>query len=211
MLSRIERTEFAWSPNQLRRQLFVNHQDNFAQSRNEPTILLTEHKFAKGSVWKILLAALLLLFVAIGRLSASNDELSFIKLIDGYSLREESSVDSVAWTIQKKDGPSIHFEAGFSQGLWADPKQSKSYSWYRVQTVNGYEVRFALVKPGLRTRWEPEDSRGLAPGNILLVTFLLDGEQSFHTANFSAKVANSHELADVLLMVLTFNPSKGKF
>lgn len=54
-------------------------------------------------------------------------------------------------------------------------------------------------------------SRGLPPGNILLVTFLLDGEQSFHTANFAAKIGNERELADVLLMVMTFDPSKGRF
>jgi hypothetical protein len=43
------------------------------------------------------------------------------------------------------------------------------------------------------------------------VTFLLDGEKSFHTVNFSAKIASEQELADALLMVMTFDPSKGKF
>ena len=43
--------------------------------------------------------------------------------------------------------------------------------------IHGYDVRFAVVKAGLKTQWEPNESRGLAPGNILLVTFLFEGSR----------------------------------
>jgi hypothetical protein len=152
-----------------------------------------------------------LVFIFTARPCAPTDALDSVKLLDGYSLVRESAVDAVTWMIEKKGGLSIHFEAGFSEGLWADPKDVHSYAWTRGQTVNGYKVLFALIKPGLRTRWEPKNSRGLPPGRILLVTFLLDGEKSFHTVNFSAKIASEQELADALLMVMTFDPSKGKF
>jgi hypothetical protein len=132
-------------------------------------------------------------------------------LLDGYHASHKSAADATAWTIEKKGGPSIRFEAGFSEGSWVSPKEADSYAWTRIQTVNGYKVLFALIKPGLRTRWEPGDNRSLPVGNILLVTFLLGGEGSFHTADFAAKVADSNELADVLLMVMTFDPSKGTF
>ena len=158
-----------------------------------------------------LLTVAVLVFMFTALPCAPRDARDPVKLLGGYSLMRESVVDAVTWTIEKKGGLSIHFEAGFSEGLWADPKDVHSYAWMRSQTVNGYEVLFALTKPGSRTRWEPKDSRGLPAGSILLVTFLLDGEQSFHTANFSAKIASEQELADALLMVMTFDPSKGKF
>ncbi len=159
----------------------------------------------------ILAASIPLVLFMTPRPSSSKDTAGFIKVLDGYSIKKESAVDAITWTIEKSGGPSLQFEAGFSEGLWADPKDAKSYSWMRTQLVNGYKAIFALVRPGLNTRWEPKNVRGLPPGNILLVTFLLESKNSYHTANFSAKVASDQELADVLLMVMTFNPSKGTF
>jgi hypothetical protein len=83
-----------------------------------------------------------------------------------------------------------------------------TYSWYREQNVNGCKVILAMVKPGQKTVWEPENSRGMVPGNILLVTFVLSKSNPNYTANFWAKVANQEELIDMLLMVMTFDPSK---
>lgn len=141
----------------------------------------------------------------------SSDAPDFLKLLNGYSIVRESTMDAVTWTIEKEGGLRIHFEAGFSEGMWVDQKDAHSYVWSRTQSVNGYKAFFALIKPGLRTRWEPKNSNGLPPGNVLLVTFLLDGERSFHTANFSAKITSDQELVDTLLMVMTFDPSKGTF
>jgi hypothetical protein len=64
--------------------------------------------------------------------------------------------------------------------------------------------------PGLRRSGSRINSEGLSPGNILLVTVLIDGDRSKYTANFAAKVTNSQEVADALL-VMTFDPSKGAF
>jgi hypothetical protein len=134
-----------------------------------------------------------------------------LKLLEGYTLQRGSAIDAVVWTIEKRGGLRISFEAGPSEGAAANPSEKNEYSWYREQTVSGYSVRFALVKAGLKTHWEPSDSRGLPLGNILLVTFVLERDHPDHTANFCAKVANSQEIADALLMVMTFDPSKGTF
>jgi hypothetical protein len=142
---------------------------------------------------------------------AAVDSLGGLKLLEGYTLQRGSAIDAVAWTIEGKDGFRISFEAGPSEGPAAEPSEKSKYSWYREQTVNGYPVRFALVKAGVKTQWESSNSRGLPPGNILLVTFLLDRNHPDHTANFCAKVANEQEIADTLLMVMTFDPSKGTF
>jgi hypothetical protein len=141
----------------------------------------------------------------------SHSDIAGLRLLDGYSATRESAVDAAAFTIEGKSGLKINFEAGPSEGSWADPQDEQKYAWYREQRLHGYTVRFALVKMGLKTQWEPEESRGLPPGNILLVTYLLRGANSKHTANFSAKVASSEELADALLMVVTFDPSSNKY
>jgi len=134
-----------------------------------------------------------------------------VQLLDGYSAKRVSSADALVWAIEGKSGLKISFEAGPNEGSWADPGDRVKYAWYREQMTHGIRVRFALIKANVKTQWEPSDDRGLPPGNILLVTYLLDGEKSSHTANFAAKIANQDEFADALLMVTTFDPSKGKF
>jgi hypothetical protein len=132
-----------------------------------------------------------------------------IKLLPGYSMHREQAVDASAWTIEKGTGLTINYEAGPSEGSAADPGKQNIYSWYKEQMVNGYKVRVALIKPGQKTVFEPEGNQGQEPGNILLITFLLDSKKSGFAANFVAKVANSEEIADILLMGLTFDPRKG--
>jgi len=55
--------------------------------------------------------------------------------------------------------------------------------------------------------WEPDNPRSPELGKILLVTFPL-GIQADDTANFQAEIINEQELADALLMRLTFDPAK---
>jgi hypothetical protein len=133
-----------------------------------------------------------------------------IQLLDGYSAKRGSAIDAVAWTIEGKNGLKIHFESGPSEGLGVDPKDRPKYEWYREQRVNRRKVFIALIKPGVKTDPDLDAERNLPPGNILLVTFPLEGSKD-HAANFAAKVASSGEMADVLLMALTFDPSKGVF
>jgi hypothetical protein len=158
-----------------------------------------------------LLAKFVIFAVLTGQPSRAQSAFGGLQLLNGYSAKQAPAVDASAWTIEGKDGFKVNFEAGPNEGSWADPEDRGKYAWYREQVIHGVNVRFALVKPGLKTQWEPDNSRGLSPGNILLVTFLLGGEKSSHTANFSAKIANQEEFADVLLMATTFDPSKGKF
>lgn len=133
-----------------------------------------------------------------------------IQLLDGYSAERGSAIDAVVWTIEGKNGLKIHFESGPSEGLGADMKDRAKYEWYREQTVNRRKVFLALKKPGLKTDPDLDAERDLPPRNILLVTFPPGGNKD-RAANFIAKVANSGEMADVLLMALTFDPIKGEF
>jgi hypothetical protein len=153
------------------------------------------------------LIAAILICILPYNLPSSEQSFGGIKLLEGYKIKKDWAVDAAAWTIYKKGGLTIEFEAGMNEGLWADPKDRGTYAWYREQTVNGHKVMLALIKPGLKTVWEPDNPRNPDLGNILLVTFPLGGLPD-NTANFKAEILNDSEMADMLLMVLTFDPSK---
>ena len=73
--------------------------------------------------------------------------------------------------------------------------------------MNGYTVRFALTKPDVSTEWDEEGE--VHPGSVLLVTFPHGSpDLPANSANFKAKITNPLDMADVLLMVLSFDPSK---
>ena len=158
-----------------------------------------------------LFVAVSLLSVLAATLFGAQDGFGGIHLLDGYTAMRKSAVDAAVWNIEGKNGFKIHFEAGPNEGSWASPREIHKYSWYREQILRGCLVRYALVKSGLKTQWEPDDGRALAPGNILLVTFLVTKDKPDHTANFSAKIGSREELADALLMVSSFDPTKGNF
>ena len=144
--------------------------------------------------------------------STPPSEFGGIHLLKGYSAERSWAVDATAWEIKGPNEFLIDFEAGDES--WADPNGLHQYTWYQEITIHGHTVRLALIKPGLKTQWEPEHDRNLAPGNILLVTYVLWPATKLypeHSANFRAKVNGPGELADALLMVLTFDPSQGEF
>ena len=157
------------------------------------------------------IVATLTLLVTLGVLPFGSERgFGGIQLLDGYSAKQGSAVDATVWTIQGKSGLIIHFEAGSSEGRVVDLKDKEKYAWYREQTVNGHKVLLALIKPGVKTDADLDAERNLPPGNILLLTFPLSGHRD-HAANFVGKIANQEEMVDMLLMVLTFDPSKGNF
>ena len=140
--------------------------------------------------------------------SAGDEKYGGIKLLEGYQITRGWDVDAAVWSIHKTGGLTINYAAGLNEGRAADPATKEEYSWFREQTINGHKVFLAFIGEGVKTGWEPADSRGLKPGNILLITFPMSENIPSFAANFRAKIAGPSELADVLLMVLTFDPSK---
>jgi hypothetical protein len=130
-----------------------------------------------------------------------------LRLLDGYKFKRSSTTDTINGLIYKEGGLTIEFESGISEGYAADPKGRAKYVWYREHVVGGHKVMLALTKPGVGTAWKPEKPRGSSPANILMVTF--PGRFGpDDAANFYAEVLNEQEAADMLLMVLTFDPAK---
>jgi hypothetical protein len=137
----------------------------------------------------------------------AGDLKSSIELLDGYRLTKDFAVDAAANTIEGERGFKIEFEAGPNEGLWADPAKATDYAWYRRLKIRGCTVHMALIKRGLRTVWEPAGAEKEL-GNVLLVTFSPRPEDQEYTANFSAKIHDEKELADALVMILTFDTKK---
>jgi len=149
------------------------------------------------------IAVLLLLSTAL----ADDPPYGGVKLLEGYRYKRSRSVDTINGLIYKEGGLSIEFESGISEGYAVDPKELKNYIWYREQEINGHKVFLALTQSGVGTRWEPEKPRRSGSRHILIVTF--PGKFGpMDAANFHAEVLNDTEIADMLLMVLTFDPTK---
>ncbi|MCA1593392.1 MAG: hypothetical protein LC754_12235 [Acidobacteria bacterium] len=127
-----------------------------------------------------------------------------IKLLEGYRYKRSQSVDTINGLIFKDGGLRIELESGISEGYAVVPRERGKYIWYREQEVNGHKVLLALARPGV-TKWRPEKPRG--SDHILMITF--PGKFGpMDAANFYAEVKDDYEIADMLLMVLTFDPTK---
>ena len=128
-----------------------------------------------------------------------------VKLLEGYKYRRTQTTDAIGGMIYKEGGLTIEFESGISQGYAADPRQRDRYTWFRVQEVNGHKVFVALGEIGKTTKWKPQRPR--QSGGVLMVTF--PGKFGPNdAANFYAEVLDEKDVADTLLMVLTFDPTK---
>lgn len=107
-----------------------------------------------------------------------------IKLANGYTHEAEQGIDTQVGTIAKKDGPSISYDIGELAGNRAQTVLGDA-TWSKRQTINGNEVMTVLTKDG-----------------TLYVTF------PKANANFYGKVKTPQETAEVLLMLLTYQPPK---
>ena len=129
-------------------------------------------------------------------------------MLPGYKCERWSGEDTSNGSIYREGGLYIEYEYGPSEGQAAHPNKAGKLIWCKEQTINQKLVRLALAKPGVGTLWKPKKQRGPKLGDIFLVTFPLGGAESSEAINFYAEIRNPEEIAEVLLMVLTYDPSK---
>jgi hypothetical protein len=121
-----------------------------------------------------------------------------IKLLPGYVHEPKQGFDSIVGTIAKKGGLEINYDIGRVPkpgglrlgGDFVDqPKQvpKDMLDWYKEQVVQGHEVHLAYGKD-----------------KLLLASF------PAHGVNFAAKAATPEDLADALLIILTFPKAEAK-
>src|SRR5207237_461974 len=119
-----------------------------------------------------------------------------IQLLDGYRITRRQDVDAQAGSIEKTGRLKINFECGMSEGAAVKPQDKATYLWYQEQILKGHKSRFAL-----------ERAEKGGNGRVLEVTFLLGDESSAYACNFAGHVRNQSDVAEMLLMVLTFDPT----
>lgn len=151
--------------------------------------------------------AVVLLIVSIFYSDArANDEpYGGVKLLAGYSYQRSNAFDTINGVIFKKGGLRIEFESGISEGFAVEEKHKSKYIWFREQVINGHKFRFALAKYSPAIPWTPETGWRSKERTVLMVT--VPGKFGpLDAANFYGEVVGESEIADMLLMVLTFDP-----
>lgn len=147
------------------------------------------------------------LFLMTQVVNADDPPYGGIKLLDGYKYEKSKTIDTINARIFNNEGFTIEFESGISEGYAADPKKRAQYIWFREQDIKGRKVYLAMTTIGIGTNWKPSRWRSPKTGRIMLITF--PGRFGpLDAANFFAEVTSDQELADMLLMVLTFDPDK---
>jgi hypothetical protein len=138
---------------------------------------------------------LLLIATAASPAFADDARIGGMQLLSGYTHQPLQGFDSIVGKVSKKDGLQISYDIGSIPkpgglafgGQFSDrakKTQKNQLHWYKEQVVNGQPMHVAHRKDG-----------------YLLLTFPKKG------INFSAKVASTEDVAEVLLMILTYpNP-----
>lgn len=119
--------------------------------------------------------------------SAAADEVpGSMKLPPGSTAKNLQGKDSLVGAVSRDNGLTIHYDIGALAGNYTKGLKDDDLAWRKEQTAGGRPVQTALTKD-----------------RTLYVTFPDDN------ANFYGKVSTDEELADFLLMTLTYVPQKG--
>lgn len=123
------------------------------------------------------------------------------KLLPGYKHEKLQGIDSIVGKIINPKGLSIFYEIGaipkgqfrFGGSFTDRPKttQKSQLRWYKEQKVLGQPVHIAYLKNGMLLVSYPES----IPGKGI---------------NFSTKIQSPTDMADALIMLLTFPKPKPK-
>jgi hypothetical protein len=106
-----------------------------------------------------------------------------IKLLDGYVHIQERGIDTWVGRIKKEGGLDILYDIGRLAGEYVNHcVRDNTCVWYKEQQLKGGLVKIALTK----------DER-------LIATFPKT------TANFIAEVKSQEDIADFLIMILTYD------
>lgn len=109
-----------------------------------------------------------------------------VQLLSGYQVRIASGIDAWNGTIWKDGGVKIEFDHGSHVGVAADLVEKSDVVWREEQVVNGHQMICVYTK-----------------SNHLIVSI------PKRIVNFEASIRNHQDLTEMLLMVLTYEPTHG--
>ncbi len=108
-----------------------------------------------------------------------------IVLLEGYRHKTEQGIDSRVGRIWKDGGLEISYDIGGLAGEYANTIEAGQILWKRQQRLHGRNAVLVMNRE-----------------NRLFVTFA--GTDDHPPANFFASIGSTQDLADMLLMVLTY-------
>jgi hypothetical protein len=109
-----------------------------------------------------------------------------VHLLSGYKIQIGSGTDTWGGIIWKVDGLKVKFDSGLHVGVATDLVDKKDVAWREEQVVNGQQVICVYMT-----------------SNDLIVSF------PRLVTNFQGHVQRQQDLAEMLLMILTFEPTHG--
>lgn len=116
-----------------------------------------------------------------------------LRLLEGYHHRRGLGFDSLTGRIWKEDGLEITYDIGGMSGNWAEGVHPTQRAWIRQQTLAGHALTVVETTEGeVRVSFAANEGEATAGG---LGTY---------PANFTAKIGDRADLADLLLMALTY-------
>lgn len=105
-----------------------------------------------------------------------------LKLLNGYTLKEEQGIDSFVGKISKPSGITLNYDVGPPGNNYTDePRQSHDYLWYKEQTISGHRMQILLTKKKM---------------------LIISVPDSY--TNFFGTVKKEEDIADALLMLATY-------
>lgn len=129
-----------------------------------------------------------------------NRNLDSIRLLPGYTIRQGQGDDSYFGEIHRQsDDFTISIDIGTMAGRYADPEKSQRYDWIIRQEINNRTV-WTAFKKSLERIGLQEGPGSVVEKRIFFVTFIKE------QANFSAGVSSERDVAEMLLMVLSYIP-----
>lgn len=113
-------------------------------------------------------------------------KISPVRLLPGYKVQLTTGADAVGGIIWKDGGMKIDFGMGLHVGVASDLVDKSDVVWREEQVVNGAQVICVYTK-----------------SHDFIVSF------PRLTTNFQGKIRSQRDLAEMLIMVLTFEPTRG--
>ena len=130
-----------------------------------------------------------------------------LSLLRDYSCKRDhpTGVATTSGEISAPGGLRIRFEQGPSQGYAASESEVGKYDWFYEKKINGASAKFALIRKGVRTVWEPHAPRDKTLGSILIASFPI-GNDAHNVINFVCEIVTEKDLADALVTLLAYDP-----
>jgi hypothetical protein len=120
-------------------------------------------------------------------------------LPDGFSHEQLQGIDTTVGRIQRQDPPMlISYDIGRSAGRYANPARRGDYAWMTQQAVGERRVHIAM---------RDRDGRRVLMVTVEPVAGVGEMDPQW-PANFAAEIKNERDVAEALLIALSYEPAR---